>query len=83
MCIRDRYTLELSQIGYRVNDAYSTYLSMGRPAQLTRAQVETITALNDGAPLKRELVTIGANGVLSKQLELRENDVFLLRLIRS
>mgnify|MGYP003382052872 CR=1 FL=1 len=77
------YTLELSQIGYRVNDAYSTYLSMGRPAQLTRAQVETITALNDGAPLKRELVTIGANGVLSKQLELRENDVFLLRLIRS
>jgi xylan 1,4-beta-xylosidase len=76
------YTLELSQIGYRVNDAYSSYLSMGRPAQLTRAQVETIKAMNNGSPLKRETVTVGSNGVLSRQLDIRENDVFLLRLIR-
>lgn len=77
------YTLELSQIGYRVNDAYATYLSMGRPAQLTRAQVKAIKAGNDGSPVKRDRVTVGANGVLSKQLDIRENDVFLIRLIRS
>jgi xylan 1,4-beta-xylosidase len=73
-----KYELTVSQTGYRVNDAYATYLSMGRPAQLTRAQVETIKAMNDGTPVKRELVTVGRKGTLSKQLDLRENDVFLV-----
>lgn len=77
------YTLELSQIGYRVNDAYSTYLSMGRPAQLTRAQVDAIKAANDGSPVKCERVTVNGTGTFSTRIDIRENDVFLLRLIPS
>jgi xylan 1,4-beta-xylosidase len=28
------YALEVYKVGYRINDAYSTYLSMGKPRQL-------------------------------------------------
>jgi xylan 1,4-beta-xylosidase len=77
------YMLELSQTGYRVNDPYSTYLSMGRPAQLTRSQVDAIKAMNDGSPVKRDLITVDRTGVLSTRLDIRENDVFLIRLVRS
>ena len=47
------YALEVYKIGYHSNDAYSTYLSMGKPLQLTRQQVEQIKKQNDGAPVSR------------------------------
>jgi hypothetical protein len=45
--------------------------------------VEAIKAMNDGSPVKQERITVDAKGVLTKLLDLRENDVFLVRLIRS
>jgi xylan 1,4-beta-xylosidase len=76
------YALELYKVGYRCNDAYSTYLSMGRPAQLSGRQVEEIKSLNNGAPVLKEVVGI-RNGIpFSKDIEIRENDVFLMSLIK-
>jgi xylan 1,4-beta-xylosidase len=37
-----RYQLALWQIGFEKNDAYSAYLKMGSPAQLTRSQEQTL-----------------------------------------
>ena len=74
--------LETYQVGYRVNDAYSTYLAMGRPSQLSARQVDLIKRRNDGSPVAREIVTIGSSGLFSKEIEIRENDVFLLSLSR-
>ncbi len=76
------YKLEISQVGYRVNDPYATYLAMGRPAQLTRRQVEQLKQLNDGSPVATELIEVKAGAPFVTELPLRENDVFLLRLIR-
>jgi xylan 1,4-beta-xylosidase len=77
-----RYTLEIYKVGYRSNDAYSTYLDMNKPDQLTRQQVDQLKKLNDGSPTSVEQVRIKADGRFYKELDLRENDVFLLNLIK-
>jgi len=76
------YALEVYKIGYRSNDAYSTYLSMEKPSQLTRQQVDQIKKQNDGSPISREIVTIKDGIPFSKKLEIRENDVFFVNLIK-
>jgi len=76
------YAFEIYKVGYRNNDAYSTYLSMGKPSQLTRQQVEQIKRQNDGSPVSKEIISIKSGVPFSKELEIRENDVFFLNLIR-
>lgn len=76
------YAVEIYKVGYHSNDAYSTYLSIGKPAQLTKQQVEQIKKQNDGSPLSREIITIQGNVAFSKELEIRENDVFFLNLVK-
>jgi len=77
-----KYALEVYNTGYGSNDAYSTYLSLGRPVQLTRKEVDQIKNRNSGAPLSREMVTLTGDGPFLRELELRENDVYLLKLIK-
>jgi xylan 1,4-beta-xylosidase len=79
---KGKYRLEVYQVGYRVNDAYATYLSMKRPSQLTRQQVEQIKNQNNGSPVSQEVIEIGNNGKFSKEIPIRENDVFLLNLVK-
>ena len=69
-------------MGYRSNDAYSSYIAMGRPSQLNRQQVQQIKKTNDGAPEFTENVTVKNGTVFSKALEIRENDVYYINLIR-
>ncbi len=76
------YALEIYRIGYRSNDAYSTYLSMGSPAQLNREQVDQIRKQNDGSPFIKEIVEIKGSSRFTYTMDLRENDVFLVKLIR-
>jgi xylan 1,4-beta-xylosidase len=76
------YSLEIYKVGYRCNDAYSTYLSMGKPAQLSKVQVEQIKKLNNGSPLSKEFITVKTGTPFSKELDIRENDVFFLNLIK-
>jgi xylan 1,4-beta-xylosidase len=76
------YSLEVYKVGYRCNDAYSTYLSIGKPAQLTKLQVEQIKKQNDGSPISKEILKVKAGTPFSKELDLRENDVYFLNLIK-
>lgn len=76
------YSLEVYKIGYKCNDAYSTYLAMGKPAQLSKVQVEQIKEQNDGSPISKEIITVKAGTPFSKELDIRENDVFFLNLIK-
>jgi xylan 1,4-beta-xylosidase len=76
------YALEVYKIGYRSNDAYSTYLSMGKPSQLTKQQVEQIKKQNDGSPVMKEIITVKDGAAVLKELEIRENDVFFLNIIK-
>jgi xylan 1,4-beta-xylosidase len=75
-----KYTLEIYKVGYRVNDAHTGYIDMGRPKQLNKMQVEELKKQNDGSPVLTEMIDVNTDGVFTKELDLRENDVFLLNL---
>jgi len=76
------YTLEVYKVGYHTNDAYSTYLAMNKPHDLTKQQVAQIKKQNDGSPLSSQSIQVKGNGVFSKALELRENDVYFVNLVK-
>ena len=73
------YWLQVYQTGYRVNDAYTMYLDMGAPDQLTRAQTEALRQGASGAPLQQVSLK-HPGGLFTKDLPLRENDVLLVML---
>jgi xylan 1,4-beta-xylosidase len=75
------YTVDVFRAGYRVNDAYGTYLALGLPSQISPAQVEAIKRTNDGSPSSREIVKI-SGGRFAREFEVRENDVFLVTLTK-
>ncbi len=77
-----KYILEIYKIGYRVNDPYTTYFDMGRPGQLTKEQVHKIKELNDGSAISSENINIKKGTAYQTELEIRENDVFLITLTK-
>jgi xylan 1,4-beta-xylosidase len=76
------YKVEIYQVGYRVNDPYTTYFDMGRPNQLTKEQVQKIKELNDGSAISSEKIKVKKRVPFIKELEIRENDVFLLTMTK-
>ena len=77
-----KYGLTVHQIGYGVNDPYSRYLELGQPADLSREAVAGLKKLSKGNPVSKTTVTVKADGLFETTLPLRENDVFLLSLVR-
>jgi xylan 1,4-beta-xylosidase len=77
-----KYSLEVYKIGYRINDAYSSYISMGRPSQLNKTQVEQIKKQNNGAAGSIETITVTKDNTFVRTIDIRENDVVFLNLIR-
>ena len=75
------YLMRVFRTGYRMNDAYTTYLDAGSPSQLSRRQVDAIKQANDGAPSWSEVVKI-AGGRFEREYEIRENDVYLVTLAK-
>jgi xylan 1,4-beta-xylosidase len=76
------YSLEVYKVGYRCNDAYTSYYDLGRPNQLTKVQVEQIKKINNGTPVSAEIVKVKQGMSFTKELNIRENDVYFLNLIK-
>ena len=76
------YALEVYKTGYMSGDAYSAYLKMGRPGQLTRTQTEQLRKISNGAPVSSDIIRIRQGASFSADLNVRENDVIFLNLIR-
>jgi xylan 1,4-beta-xylosidase len=74
------YQLTATRVGYRSNDLQAAYHDIGSPSQLTKAQVAQLRAASDGAPLFNERVNPEADGSISRQFDLHENDVWLVEL---
>ncbi|MRX69131.1 xylan 1,4-beta-xylosidase [Flavobacterium resistens] len=79
---KGKYILEIYKVGYKVNDAYTDYLTLKKPSQLTREQVNSIKEKNNGAPISTEKITIDAKGNFSRDFKINENDVIFLNLIK-
>jgi len=76
------YTLDIYKVGYRCNDAFSSYLSLGKPSQLTKNQVDVTKSQNDGTPISKKIISIKAEISFFKKMDIRENDVYFLNLTK-
>jgi xylan 1,4-beta-xylosidase len=76
------YNIQIYKVGYRVNDPYTTYIDMGKPNQLTNGQVQKIKALNNGSAISSEKIKVKKGTFFVKELDIRENDVFLIALVK-
>ncbi len=76
-----RYNVSVFAIGYQKNDAYTAYLRMGAPSQLTPAQVKALDSIASGDPVEQSVID-HPGGALVRELPLRENDVYLVVLSR-
>jgi xylan 1,4-beta-xylosidase len=77
-----KYKLSIYKTGYHANDPYSAYFEMGSPSQLTTAQVKTLKQKDADEPVEQSVITVNTSGNLTKQLAIRQNDVFLIKVNR-
>ena len=77
-----KYKLDVYRTGYHANDAYSAYLEMGRPKELTAAQVAKLNDLTRDLPEKDQVVSAGKDGTLEITLPMNSNDIVLVKLVR-
>jgi xylan 1,4-beta-xylosidase len=76
-----RYRLLVYGIGYHQNDPYSAYLEMGAPYNISVEQERQLKALASGALVSQKEITV-KNGAWSASFQLRQNDVYFLKLNR-
>jgi xylan 1,4-beta-xylosidase len=74
-----RYRVSTYAVGYQRNDAYTAYLRMGAPHQLTPAQVSTLNGLSTGTPESVTEIVVDSEPY-RRDLPLRSNDVYLIVL---
>ena len=74
------YRLEVHRTGFRANDAYSAYIDMGAPRELTAAQLDQLNSLTRDLPEINRVVKVGKKGSYTFSLPMRSNDVVLLTL---
>jgi xylan 1,4-beta-xylosidase len=75
------YHVEVHRTGYHANDAYSAYLEMGSPKDLSTAQVAHLNDLTRDAPETDDFVRSAPDGRLQITVPMRSNDVVLLKLV--
>jgi xylan 1,4-beta-xylosidase len=75
-----RYYVEIQRTGYEANDAYSAYIKMGLPKDLTAAQIAQLKDLTRDRPEREQIVSSGKNGTVSVAIPMRSNDVVLISL---
>lgn len=79
---KGKYRLEVYKVGYQQNDPYTAYLKMGKPTQITKAQVDKFKSLSAGLPISKSVVNI-TNGTFEHELQLRFNDIVFVKLIKA
>ncbi len=79
---KGNYQMEIYRVGYMHNDPYTLYCKLGKPAQLTRRQVNFLKNNSDGLPDEKELVNIDGDGEFYREIPIKENDVIFINLVK-
>jgi xylan 1,4-beta-xylosidase len=74
------YKLTVHRIGYRANDAYSAYIDMGAPKDLSPAQLGQLRSLTRDVPETNRVVRVGTSGSYELSVPMHSNDVVLVTL---
>jgi beta-xylosidase len=77
-----RYRMTVHRTGYRHNDAYSAWIDMGLPTDLTPTQVEALTGLTEDRPEFSIDLIVNASGRLEHRFPVHQNDLVLVTIKR-
>ena len=77
------YRLEIHRTGYDANDAYSAYIRLGLPKDLTAPQIAHLDYLTRDAPEQDETEMAAADGTMLVSIPMRSNDIVLITVRRS
>lgn len=75
------YELKIYRTGYKTNDAYSAYIEMGTPEELTPAQLRQLQSLTRDLPETQRTISVPGNGTTEITLKMSSNDVGLVTLV--
>jgi xylan 1,4-beta-xylosidase len=76
------YRLQVHRAGYRANDAYSAYIEMGSPKELTATQIAHLNELTRDLPEIDKDVQSGPAGTIEYTVPMNSNDIVLIKLER-
>ena len=76
------YRLKVHRTGFHANDAYTAYLELGSPQQLTEAQIAHLNEITRDLPETNQLVRSGADGTIDTTFPMNSNDIVLVKLVR-
>ena len=74
------YRLEVHRTGFHANDAYTAYLEMGSPKDLTAAQVAHLNDLTRDLPETDKALRSGSDGTIEFSIPMNSNDIVLVKL---
>ncbi len=77
------YELEVHRTGFHSNDAYTAYLEMGSPSELTAAQIAQLNELTRDLPETHKAVRSGSDGTIEVLIPMNSNDIVLANLHRN
>ena len=77
------YRLVMYRTGFHSNDAYTAYLELGSPKQLTEAQIAHLNGLTKDAPETDKVVRSAADGTIDTTFPMNGNDIVLVKLMRN
>ena len=77
------YHVEVYRTGYHANDAYTAYIEMGSPKDLTPAQITRLNELTRDRPETDQIMHTGPNGTLEITVPMNSNDVVMVKLAHS
>lgn len=77
------YRLEVYRTGYHANDAYTAYLEMGSPQDLSAKQIAQLNELTQDAPETDKVIRSGADGTAEITIPMNSNDIVLVKLERN
>jgi xylan 1,4-beta-xylosidase len=76
------YRFEVYRTGFHANDAYTAYLEMGSPKELTPAQIANLNKLTRDLPEINKVVRSNPDGTAEFSIPMNSNDIVLVKLLR-
>jgi xylan 1,4-beta-xylosidase len=77
------YRLEVHRTGFHANDAYTAYVEMGSPKELTTGQLAHLDELTRDPPETDKPVRSGPDGTVEFSIPMNGNDIVLVKLLRN
>src|ERR1035437_2763197 len=74
------YVFKVYRAGYHANDAYSAYLEMGAPSELSAAQIAHLNELTRDVPETNQMMRTGLEGTIKFTVPMNSNDIVLITL---